>query len=128
MFFHNYKINKTHNVNNTYYDFTNGVVINKQNTINTNDTHNVSKIIKLVNVNDNSYFAKKIEHQSSITNNITGHNRNNCEHNVIKTVHKHMKHVNIYDTDINYYSKKSLIIIIITIAPMIILISEILRT
>ena len=57
----NYKINKTHNVKKAYYDFTNGVVINTQNTINTNDTYNVTKIDKLVNLNDNNWFTKKIE-------------------------------------------------------------------
>ena len=34
------KINKTHNVKKTHYMFTNDVVINKHNTINTNDTYN----------------------------------------------------------------------------------------
>ena len=35
---------------------------------------------------------------SNITNNITRHNHNNYEHNVIKKVHKHIKHINNYDT------------------------------
>ena len=45
---------------------------------------------------------------SNTTNNITRHNHNNYEHNVIKKVHKHIKHINNDDTEINYYSKKSL--------------------
>ena len=40
--------------------FTNDVVINKPNTINANDTYNVTKINKLVNFNDNNYFTKKL--------------------------------------------------------------------
>ena len=63
---------------------------------------------KLVNFNDNSYFTKKIDHKNNITNNITRHHHNNYEHNVIKKVHKHIKHINNYDTEVNHYSKKSL--------------------
>ena len=48
---------------------------------------------------------KEIEH---ITNNTTTHNHNNYEHNVIKKVSKHTKHINKYDTEIYYYKKKSL--------------------
>ena len=73
-----------HNAKKTHSKFTNDVVINKHTTINTNDTYNVSNINKLVNFNDNNYFTKKIEHNNNITNNITRHNHNNYEHNVIK--------------------------------------------
>ena len=45
---------------------------------------------------------------SNITNDITIHNRNNYEHNVIKHVHKHIKNINNYDTEINYCNKESL--------------------
>ena len=45
---------------------------------------------------------------SNITNNITRHNPNNYEHNVIKHVHQHTNHINNYDTDMNYYNKKPL--------------------
>ena len=41
-------------------------------------------------------------------NNITRHNHNNYEHNVIEKVHKHIKHINNYDAEINYYNNKSL--------------------
>ena len=82
--FNDYKINKTHNAKKTYDNCINGVAINKHNTINTNDTYNVSKINKLINFNDNGYFTKKIEHKNNITNNNTRHNHNNYEHNVIK--------------------------------------------
>ena len=61
-----------------------------------------------MNFNDNNYFAKEIEHNNNTTNNITRHNHYNYEHNVIKKVHKHIKHINNYYTVINYYSKKSL--------------------
>ena len=60
------------------------------------------------NTTDNQYLTKKIHNTSNITNNITRHNHNNYEHNVIKKVHKHITHINNYDTEINYYSKKSL--------------------
>ena len=43
--FKNYKINKTHNVKKTCSNVTNDVVIKKHNTINTNDTYNIMKII-----------------------------------------------------------------------------------
>ena len=42
--FNNYKMNKTHNVKKTYYNFTNDAAVNKHNTINTNDAYNVTKI------------------------------------------------------------------------------------
>ena len=47
--FNNYKINKTHHVKKTNKKnkkHTNDVVINKHNTINTNDTYNVTKAKK----------------------------------------------------------------------------------
>ena len=89
------------NVKKTYYDFTNDVVINKHNTINANDTYNATKTNKSVNFNDAKYFTKKTEPNNNTTNNVTRHDRNNYEHNAIKKVHKHIKHVNNYDTEIN---------------------------
>ena len=88
--------------------FTNDVAISKHNTINTNDTYNISKISKFVNFNGDKCFTKKIEQTNKITNNTTTHNHNNYEHNVIKKVHTHIKHMNNYDAEINYDSKKSL--------------------
>ena len=70
----------------TYYKFIDDVVINKHNTIHTNGNINVTKFKKLVNFNANNYFTKKIEHTNNITNNITRHNHNNYEHNVIKNI------------------------------------------
>ena len=67
-----------------YYNFVDGVVINKHNTIYTNDNINVININKLVIFCDNNDSTKKIEHTNNITNNITRHNRNNFEHNAIK--------------------------------------------
>ena len=63
---------------------------------------------KLVNFNDNNCFTKKIEHKQNITNTITRHNHNNCELNAIKKVHKQINHIKKYDTEMNYYRKKSL--------------------
>ena len=104
----NYKINKVSNVKKTYYNFTNDVLINKHNTINTDDTYNITKNNNLFNITDNNYYTKKIFNTSNITNNIKRHNHNNYEQNVIKKIHKHIKHINNYDTEINYFSKKSL--------------------
>ena len=105
----NYKINILHNVKKTYYNCSNDVVINKHNTINTNYTYNVTKISKLMEFNDSKYFTKKIEHKHNMINNVTRHNHNNYAHNVIeKKVRKHIKHINNYNTEINYYSKRSL--------------------
>ena len=65
------------------YDFIDDVVIEKHNTIYTNGGTNVTQISKHVNFNGNGYFTKKVEHTNNITNNITRHNHNNYEHNVI---------------------------------------------
>ena len=80
----NYKINKVSNLKKAYYMFIDGVVIDRHKTIYTHDSTIVTKINKLVNFNDNHCLAKKIEHTNKTTNNITRHNRNNDEHNVIK--------------------------------------------
>ena len=77
--FNNYRANNTPNVKKPYSIFTNGVAINKHNTINTDGIYNISKT-KLANFNGNTYFIKKIEHK----NNITRHSPNNYEDNVIK--------------------------------------------
>ena len=74
-----------------------------------------------------SILPKKNFNTSNITNIITRHNHNNYEHNVIKNVHKHTKHINNYDTENNYFSKKSLIKNNTIISIMIILILERLR-
>ena len=52
-------------------------------------------------------LQRKQNIKNNITNNTTTHNHNNYEHNVIKKVYKHIKHINKYDTEINHYSKKS---------------------
>ena len=106
--FNSYKIDKTHNVKKTYYNYNNGVFINKHNTINTNDTYNITGNNSLFNITDNNYYTKKNLNTSNITNNITRHDHNNYEHNVIKHVHKHIKNINNYDTEVNYFNKKSL--------------------
>ena len=59
-------------------------------------------------ITDNQYFTKKINNTSNITNNITRHNHNNYENNLIKKVNKHIKHLDNYDTEINCYNKKTL--------------------
>ena len=82
--------------------------INKHNTINTNGTYNITKNNSLYGVTDNNYYSKRDFNTSNITNNITRHNHNNYEHNVIKQVHKHIKNIRSYDTEITYYNKKSL--------------------
>ena len=55
-----------------------------------------------------NYYAKKDFNTSNITNNITRHNHNNYEHNVVKNAPKHINNIHNYDTEINYYNKKSL--------------------
>ena len=72
--------------------FTNDVVI-KLNTISTNATYNISKTNNLLNKTCNKYYTKKNINTCNITNNITRHNHNNYEHNVIKKVHTHIKHI-----------------------------------
>ena len=74
--------------------------------MNTNDTYNITKLNKLINSNDNCCFTKEIGHTINTTNNITRHSHNNYEHNVIKKVHTHIKHINNYGVEINYYSKR----------------------
>ena len=104
--FNKYKVNNTHNVKKTYYDSNNGVFINKHNTINTNDTYNITNNNNLYNVTDKKYYTETNFNTSNITNNITRHNHNNYEHNVIKKVYKHITHISNYDTESNYYNKK----------------------
>ena len=79
-----YKTNKVSNLKKSYCNFIDDVVINKHDTIHINGNTNVSKINKLVNFHDNNYFTKKIEYTNNVTNNITRHNHNNYEHNVMK--------------------------------------------
>ena len=75
-------------------------MIHKNNTINTNDNRNVTKHNKLFNITDSHYYTKKINNTSNIANNITKHNHNNYEHNVIKkVVSKHIKHINNFYND-----------------------------
>ena len=103
-----YNINKIQNLKKTYYNSAHGVFINKHNTINTSDTYSITADNSLYNVADGQYFTKENSNTSNITNTITRHNHNNYEHNVLKRVHKHIKHINNYDTEINYHNKKSL--------------------
>ena len=62
----------------------------------------------MFNITDNNLYTQNKFNTSNITNKITRHNHNNYEHNVIKKVNKHINHINNYDTEINYYTKKSL--------------------
>ena len=55
--FNNYKINKTHNVKKTCYNFIYGVVINTHDTIHTNGT---GKINNTFDTTGNQYFTKNI--------------------------------------------------------------------
>ena len=80
-------------------------MIHKNNTVYTNDNRNVTKHNKLLNITDNNYYTKKREHTNSITNNITKHNHNNYERNIIKTVNKHIKHFNNFYNDIFNFGK-----------------------
>ena len=54
------KINRVSNLKKTYYNFIDGVAIDKHNTIYTNHNTNVSKINKLLNFNDHNFFTKEI--------------------------------------------------------------------
>ena len=49
------------NPKNTYFNVTDDVVVNKHNTVNTNDNINVTTINKPVNFDRNSSFTKKIK-------------------------------------------------------------------
>ena len=106
--FNNYNVNKTHNVKKTYYNFNDDIASNKTSNNYSNDTYNIIKTNNTFNTTDNQYFTKKINNTSTISNNITRHNHNSYEHTLIKKVHKHIKHINNYDTEINYHNKKSL--------------------
>ena len=104
--FNNYKINKTHNVKKTYYNFNGDITLNKTSNNYSNGTYSLIKTNNTFNTTDNQYFTKKINNTSNITNNITRHNHINDEQNVTKKANKHIKHINNYDTEINYCSKK----------------------
>jgi len=103
----NYKINKINNTKKTYYNFIDDVTINKTSNNEYNDTYNITKNINLFNITDNNYNIKKTNNTSNITNNITKYINNNYENNIVKKIHKHIKNINNYDTEINYYNKKS---------------------
>ena len=105
--FNSYRVDETHNVKKTYHN-SNDVFINKHNTINTNGTYNITRNNSLFNITDNNYYTKADFNTSTITNNITRHSQNNYEHNVIKKVHKHIKHIHNFGTEINYHNQKSL--------------------
>ena len=75
--------------------------------IHTIQCKHVSKTTKLFSFNDRNYCTQKIGHTSNMTNDITGHNHNNYEHNGNTKVNRHIKHISSYDTEINYYSKTS---------------------
>ena len=66
--------------------FIDDAVVNKHNTLYTNDNINVTIINQLVMFSDSNHFTTKIYHRSNIANNITRHNHNNYEHNVIQQV------------------------------------------
>ena len=57
--------------------------------------------------NGTTYVTTKMKHTHNITNNITRHNHNNYEHNVINKVNTHIHHINNYDTDITYYNNNN---------------------
>ena len=104
----NSNVNKITGVKKAYYHFNDDIALNKTNNNYPDGTYDITKINNLVNFSDNNYFTKKMEHTNNITNNITRHNHNNYEHNVIKKVHNQVTHSNNYDTEINHYSKESL--------------------
>ena len=68
------------------YNFVDGVGISKHKTIYTSDHRNVIKISKFVNSNGNGYYIKITSNTTNMTNNITRHNHNSYERNVIKKV------------------------------------------
>ena len=102
------KKNKINNVKKTYYNCNDDITLNKTSNNYYNDTYNITKNDNTYNTTDNICFIKKKHNTSNSTNNITRYNHNIYEHYAIKKVNKHIKHVNNYDTGINYYNKKSL--------------------
>ena len=100
----NYKINGINNVKKTCYNFNGGITLNKTGNKHSNGTYNINNTF---NTTDNQYFTKTINNTSNITNDTTRPSHNNYEHNVIKRISKHIKHINNYGTGISYYSKKS---------------------
>ena len=88
-------------VKKAYYNFNDYITLNNTSNIYSKDTYNVTKTNNLFNITtDNQYLTKKINNTSNITNNITRHNHNNYENNVIKTVNKHIQRINNHDTEI----------------------------
>ena len=112
----NYKTNKVSNLKKAYYMLIDDV-INKHNTIYTNDNTNVAKINKLVNFNGNNYFTKKIEHTNNIINNIKRDNRN-------QEVNEHITHIHNYGNVINTIIRNHLITIFVMTFTMVLSILE----
>ena len=78
-------------------------MIHKINTIYASGNRNVTKHSKLFNVTDNNYYTKGMNNTRNITNNITKHNHNNYEHNVLTKVNKPIKHNNnLYSDTFNF--------------------------
>ena len=58
--FNNYKINKTHNVKKTYYNFNDDITLNKTSNNYSNDTYNMIKRDSLYNATGNNYYTKRL--------------------------------------------------------------------
>ena len=97
----NYQINKISNVRKTSYNFNDDVTLNKTSNKCSNDTYNLITTNNTFDTAAGQYFTKEINTTSHITNDITRHNHNNCEHNVIKKVSKPIKHISNDDIEIN---------------------------
>ena len=57
--FNSYRVNKAHNVKNTYYNFNDDITLNKTSNNYSNDTINLTKTNRLLNVIDNNYYTRK---------------------------------------------------------------------
>ena len=57
--FNNCKINKTHTVKKTYYNFNDNIALTKTIHRFSNDTYTITENIDLYDVTDNNYYTKK---------------------------------------------------------------------
>ena len=80
------------------------MILNKTRNNDFGDTYNITKNSYTFNTTDNQCFTRN--HTSNITHNITRHNHNNYEHNVIQKVNQHIKRISNDDTEMNCFLYK----------------------
>ena len=78
-----YRMHKINNVR-TRIIISTVTLLETEQVITTPMIHTIYPRITIYNITDNQYFTKKLNNTSNTTNNITRHNHNNYDNNVLK--------------------------------------------